>query len=155
MKIEFDEKCKSCDGTGLYVGMGERDGAAVVCSRCNGTGKFHFVHEYEEFTHREEKEGVKRVYQVNIGILIGEEVGVCKLEDFGGMSYEEWKKGKQFKLGMEDRKHTCPAWYYQSADSNKTPEWDECCLVGVTFSKCAYFPNKEACWQRFDRENKK
>lgn len=154
MKIDFYEKCKYCSGTGLYVGMGERDGAVVVCSRCGGTGKFHFVHEYEEFTHREEKEGVKRVYQANPGILIGEKEGVCKLEDFGGMSYKEWKKGKQFELGMEDRKHTCPAWYYQSADYNKKPEWDECCW-GVAFSKCAYFPNKEACWKRFDKENKK
>ena len=47
--IEFDEKCKSCKGTGLYVGLAERDGAAVVCHTCKGTGKHHVRIEYDDF----------------------------------------------------------------------------------------------------------
>lgn len=30
-------ECQACKGTGLYKGMAERDGAAVVCSHCHGT----------------------------------------------------------------------------------------------------------------------
>ena len=37
--IEFDCECESCKGTGLYVGMAEREGSAVVCHTCKGTGK--------------------------------------------------------------------------------------------------------------------
>jgi len=32
------EICKSCSGTGLYSGMGERTGYAVVCLYCKGRG---------------------------------------------------------------------------------------------------------------------
>jgi len=48
--FEVNEVCPSCKGTGLYIGMGERDGAAVVCHTCKGTGCHAFKHEYEEFT---------------------------------------------------------------------------------------------------------
>ena len=47
--IEFDEKCKSCKGTGIYVGMAERDGAGIVCHTCKGTGCHHVKFEYEDF----------------------------------------------------------------------------------------------------------
>ena len=29
MKIEVDEQCPDCGGTGLYIGMAERDGGIV------------------------------------------------------------------------------------------------------------------------------
>ena len=112
--IEINEKCKSCNGTGLYIGMAERDGAAVVCHTCKGTGCHHFVYDYEDFVKREYRHKVKRVYQTNVGICIGEEKGKCRLEDFGGMPYEEWWIGKNFEVGMEDRKYSCPAWWFQS-----------------------------------------
>jgi len=70
-KIEFDEQCQHCGGTGLYRGLGERDGFAVVCNYCEGTGKYHFVHIYEEFTGRKESEGVATVIQCNPGIVVG------------------------------------------------------------------------------------
>lgn len=37
--IKIECECNACKGTGLYVGMAERDGAAVVCYTCKGTGK--------------------------------------------------------------------------------------------------------------------
>ena len=49
IKIE----CKACNGTGLYVGMAERDGVAVQCHNCNGNG--WVIYEYNEFTERAEK----------------------------------------------------------------------------------------------------
>lgn len=151
MRIEFDQECPECHGSGLYVGMGERDGAAVVCHRCKGTGKFHFVHEYEEFTGRKVKPKVIRVYQVNPGIMIGTGKDHT-LEEFGGMSVQEWNAGKEFGRGMENRKYTCPVWWYQSADYEKKPNWDECGFG--SFPSCKHYGSKELCWKRFDLENK-
>jgi hypothetical protein len=152
--IEFDEKCQSCGGTGLYVGMGERNGAAVVCHTCDGTGKHHFTHNYEEFTERVCNPNVRRVLQCNPGIMVGEsEKQGCKLEDFGGMNYKEWIEGDPFPKHSEMRKYTCPAWWYQSADYKRMPEW-ESCTVGGSFSSCDHFKDKAKCWERFDKEGK-
>ena len=150
--IEFDEKCKSCKGTGLYVGLGERDGAAVVCYTCYGSGKHHVKIEYEDFEGRQKRDAVVRVFEVNPGICIG--IGKdkqYKLADFGGMSYQDWLGGLQFDRGMENRKFTCPAWWYQSADYDLKPKWDECCACNC-FSDCAHFGTKDKCWERFDEE---
>jgi len=150
--IEFDEKCPSCDGTGLYVGMGEHSGAAVVCHKCNGTGCHRFVHEFEEFSTLKERPGIKRVYQTNPGIGIGEGNG-HQLEDFGGMPVAEWAEGRPFIPGMEMRRFTCPAWWYQSADYKLKPEWPECSkTLGNPFSRCPNFPMKVQCWERWDTE---
>jgi hypothetical protein len=147
--VRFDEKCKRCGGTGLYTGMAERDGAAVVCHNCKGTGCHHMKFEYEDFEVRQKHETAKRVFQVNPGICIGEGNG-HKLEDFGGMPIEDWEAGKSFK-GTEDRKYSCPAWWYQIADYNKKPKWDKCLGCGA-FSNCEHFANKSECWARFDKE---
>ena len=148
--FEVDEVCTDCNGTGLYVGMAERDGAAVVCHSCKGSGRYHFKHEYEVFERRSERYEIKRVYQANPGICIGAGNGY-KLEDFGGMPYKEWVQGFEFKIGMENRNHTCPAQYYQSANYKLKPDWDECGF-GM-FSACEHFKNKSECWKRFDIEN--
>lgn len=145
-RIEFDEVCVSCGGTGLYKGMGERDGYAVVCSTCKGTGCHHFAHEYEEFTERKPRTDIHTVLQCNPGI------GVCGSDKrFGGMPYTDWAAGKPFEIGMEMREFTCPAWWYQSADYDKMPDWDECIKWG-SFSNCEHFKNKKRCWERFDKE---
>lgn len=147
-KIEFNEQCRVCHGTGLYVGLGERDGAAVVCHDCKGTGCFHFVHEYEEFAGRRENNDVTHVFEANPGICIGTGNGQFKLSDFGGMTYEAWKGGLPFPPGSENRRCTCPAWWYQSVCYAKKPNWKECGFGA--FSKCQHFPNKDACWARWD-----
>jgi hypothetical protein len=150
--IELNEKCQSCGGTGLYIGMGERDGAAVICTTCKGTGCHKFKHEYEDFTERVIHDKVARVYQANPGICIGQG-RECSLRDFGGMSYADWLQGKPFIPGMEDRGHTCPGWFYQSADYKLKPKWDECfAALGQTFSHCPNFATKADCWARFDAE---
>lgn len=150
-KIEFDEKCKSCKGTGLYSGMGEDPNCAVVCHTCRGTGCHHFVYVYEDFEERIIDDKILHVYEVNPGIKVGQGRGY-KFDDFGGMSYAEWLQGKPFEPGMENRQFTCPAWWYQSANHELKPRWDEC--IGVSsFSSCDHFKNKEKCWERWDREN--
>jgi len=153
-EINMDIVCKSCDGTGLYVGMAEHDGAAVVCSTCKGTGCQKFTFQYEDFVSRRFKVGVKRVFQANPGISIGESPPhQIRLEDFGGMPISDWLNDKVFEPGMENRKYTCPAWWYQSADYKNKPDWEECSsALGVSFSRCKHFPNKNRCWQRWDKE---
>ncbi|MDD5323680.1 MAG: hypothetical protein PHD43_24385 [Methylococcales bacterium] len=146
-KIEFDRVCESCKGTGLYIGMAERDGAAVVCHKCKGTGCEHISIEYESFTERKISEKVKRVFRVNPGIIYGGP----NLSLFGGMPVYEWLRGLPFPPGSEDRLYSCPCWFYQIADYKKKPEWREC-QIGCTFSNCRQFFSKESCWERWDRE---
>jgi hypothetical protein len=146
--FEVMEKCPDCKGTGLYVGMAEKSGAAVVCYTCKGTGCKHYRHEYEPFTKREDTPiGISRVFQVNPGICIGakDDAG---LSAFGGMPIKEWESGLPFLPGMEDRLHTCPAWFYQSADYSKKPNWEEC--GWGMFSACKNFPCKSFCWEKWD-----
>jgi hypothetical protein len=97
-------ECKDCRGTGLYAGMGERDGAAVVCHCCKGTGKDKIT--YTEFTGRKDRVGVTRVFETNPGIC----VGGLDLSEFGGMPIKEWESGLPFPKGSEMRKYVCPSW---------------------------------------------
>ncbi|MDH5570397.1 MAG: hypothetical protein OEY89_01450 [Gammaproteobacteria bacterium] len=147
--FKVKEKCPNCKGTGIYTGMGERDGAGVVCYNCKGTGCYVFEHHYEEFTKRKNRNDIKRVYEYNPGIVIGEGNN-CTLEGFGGQSYKDWEKGKAFSDGSEMRKYVCPAWWYQSVNYKLKPNWKDCGLG--SFSKCENFNTKEKCWIRFDKE---
>lgn len=148
-EIRIKHECGSCSGTGLYVGMAERDGAAVVCSSCKGKGWKESV--FQEFTGRKEKHGVRRVFETNPGIGLGEGNGT-KLSDFGGMPLADWIAGKPFAPGMENRAYSCPRWWTQCA-GGPMPEWDECySSLGQSFSKCKHFGNKAACWERWDHE---
>ena len=52
-------QCDSCDGTGVYSGMCEGPGHAVVCLGCDGTGKT--VLTYKEFTGLKRAKGIKTV----------------------------------------------------------------------------------------------
>lgn len=152
-RIEYRCKCESCKGTGIYVGMAERDGAGVVCHTCKGTGARDVVIQYEDFTGRVERSDVSRVYATNPGIVIGEGGDRFRLSDFGGIPYEEWLSGRRFERGTENRRFTCPYWWYQSADYGQVPKWDECHeSLGRSFSQCPHFPNKHRCWARFDEE---
>ena len=158
MKIEYVKKCTSCKGTGIYTGFGECNGFGVVCHNCNGTGKIYVKIEYEEFIKRSSKKGIHTVLQTNPGIGVGidEKQGLVK-SSFGGMGYKEWKKTGKFPEGSEMRKFSCPAWWYQSVDYNKKPDWrtgDRQCQSFGSFSQCKNFATKEKCWEKWDKENK-
>ncbi len=153
--IEFDEECQCCNGTGLFVGSSERDGAAVVCLECKGEGVCYRVIAYKPFTCRKERDGVKRVFKGNAGISIGETEGKCTLEDFGGIPYyPNWLQGDPFPAGSEMRKFVCPYGWVQNVE-NKGLDWEECLLLVDTFSTCKHFPAKQACWDRYDAEMEK
>ena len=159
--IEFDCECESCKGTGVYVGVAERNGSAIVCYDCKGTGKAHCKVTYRDFEGRRKAASVKWVVQANPGIVIGiggtrNEKTEYELSDFGGMPYSQWLEDVPFPRGSEMRRFTCPAWWYQSADCNKKPDWStgEVVCRGIgSFSSCDHFCEKEKCWVRWDREN--
>ncbi len=148
-KLTWTQECKSCKGTGLYIGMAEKDGSAVVCYNCEGTGESKHTVEYDNFNGRKYNGKVKWVYQTNPGIGIGDG-GKYTFQDFGGMCYEDWLKGHNFPPKSEMRKFVCPAWWYQSVDYNKKPDWCDC--LGVSFNNCDEFKKKEKCWERWDKE---
>ncbi len=141
------------NGTGVYIGMAERDGAAVVCHKCKGTGCFDFRNEYEPFEARKRRDGIERVYEINPGICVGAgKDSPFNLYDFGGISYEDWLDGTKFRPGTEMRDFTCPAWWFQSSPSAERPEWKEC--GWGRFSECQHFDNKSECWQKWDESRK-
>ena len=150
--LKFRCQCKSCGGTGLYSGMGEAKDVGVVCHTCKGKGFYDETVRWKDFEGRLLRENTKWVIQTNPGISVGQnkERGI-EFEDFGGMKYEDWWDNKDFPPKSEMRKYTCPAWWYQSADSDKKPKWDECLGCG-RFDNCDHFATKEKCWERFDKE---
>lgn len=144
-------ECEACDATGLYVGFAERDGAAVVCHKCKGSGCK--VLTGRPFTGRREREGVTRVYQANVGYVIGcsEQDGIA-LEDYGGMPHAQWARGSEFPHGSEDRKHCCPAYWLQNVRGrNADRQW---CIStpGFRFDECDRYADKAECWARYDED---
>ena len=145
-------ECGACQGTGVFVGRREHDGAAVVCHSCDGTGSRTIKIEWSDFEGRKVRDGVNRVFQGNPGIGIREEPSKgLLLEDFGGLGYEAWRVGKPFTRGTEMRAFTCPAWWFQTVEYALKPNWDECIGCGA-FTDCKQFRDKAQCWARHDRE---
>lgn len=151
-KIEYDCVCKSCRGTGLYVGFAEHDGIAVECYDCNGTGCVHEVLEYDDFKGRVKRDNIKRVVKHNPGVMTGE-TDEYTLEDYGGMDYNDWLNNLEFPVDSEMRVFVCPLWWYQGADYKKRPQWSEC--NHGSFPNCKHFATKNECWKRFDRSRSK
>lgn len=150
--IEYKCKCKACAGTGIYVGLAERDGSGVVCHRCRGTGYREERIEYEDFDGRVKRGDVLRVFQSNPGIAIGvNKKRDLYLKSFGGMTYKDWAQNKSFPHGSEMRDFTCPAWWYQGVNYEKKPDWNECLGCGA-FSSCENYSNKADCWTRWDKK---
>ena len=145
--IEYDEQCKNCRGTGLYAGVGELNGAAVVCHTCDGTG-CHSVHvKYKPFTHRLDRIGITRVHKCNPGI------GIDSSGQFGGMPIKEWESGLPFPEKSENRLYTCPAWWTQCSGDHKGVTDSDWCnqFAGHRFSDCIKFSEKETCWKLYDK----
>ena len=143
-QITWTQECDKCLGRGLYIGMGERDGVAVVCYLCKGTGELHRAVAYTPFTGRRPSPEVVRVFAVNPGIVL---TPAAK----GGITGVEWYKQSHsaFEPGREAREFFCPAWWYQYADHTKKPDFPECIKIG-SFTDCPEFSQKARCWERWD-----
>jgi hypothetical protein len=61
MSMKVKTECGACRGTGLYRGIAEPKGVAVVCLRCRGTGCEEL--EYVPFTERKRRDDVQTVRQ--------------------------------------------------------------------------------------------
>jgi len=158
-KIDLKIECQSCGGTGVYRGMGERDGAAVVCYHCNGTGCEDFHFEYTDFVKRKVIKDVKRVFIKGYGYCVGTKPitldnGVFVDFSKEGVSYEQFLKGEMPK----HIKHMgCPMMADQSA-CHRIKGFDDYCnkMNGGYFSvisscKCK---DKIKCWERFEKGEK-
>lgn len=78
--------CKQCDGTGVYVGFAEKEGSAVVCYCCKGTGAVEFTAP-PSFNGRKRRDGVKTVSFKNQGVVLAPGI------DRGEVSYEAFLNG--------------------------------------------------------------
>lgn len=145
IKIE----CPECKGTGLYRGMCEKNGAAVVCRSCKGKG--YIFYSYNEFTGRKKRDDVKRVFKKNCGHVCSANNVTTKegktyyFEDYG-CTYEEWLNGATPKP-MEEL--CCPYNYYNQGTENE-PLID--CAVYAkkcNISDCEMYEHKNICWQKF------
>lgn len=83
--MRVDAECESCSGTGLYSGMCEGPGRAVICLDCGGTGCVQF--QYKPYAGRKRKSGIK-VIQASRGRFIMGPIGGGGSE----MTYAEFEK---------------------------------------------------------------
>ncbi len=155
-KIEMQIECPNCGGTGLYQGMGEGNGAAVICHTCNGTAKKTFKYSYNEFTGRKIRKGVHRVYLSGMGYKIATGKlnfanGIGEIDmDKEGVSYAEFLNGK---MPEHIKRLGCPMTADQGACHeikgfvNKCEELNGGWIGRIT--SCKYQPNKLECWERF------
>ena len=158
--IKKEIECSSCKGTGIYVGMGEKDGAAVICHDCKGTGKYLYIFSYNDFAGRKKKADIKRVYLSSLGYCITPEdnsydgIGMIEMSK-EGISYEEFLEGKMPK---HIKKMACPMSADQGACHDIKGFDDECKKLNdnhyishILSCKCK---DKMACWDRFEKESK-
>lgn len=155
--IDLDVCCTKCKGTGLYKGIAEQGASAVICMRCNGTGKEHIHEEYERFVERKQRDDVKRVYKTAGGFGITDENTKTDSGDIipfseYGCSYNEWKRGIEPK---PITKLHCPMMHFgQGTEDGNFIRINICekvnkCFVGTYFPKCAE-TNRAECWKKYD-----
>lgn len=157
MKININ--CPNCNGTGLYIGFAERDGAAVICYKCKGTGKKEY--EYTPFNGRNIKSGVTRVFSKNQGYILKGSGSIdyelddnTKLHiefDKVGVSHNEWLHGKQPKL---IRGLGCPLSSDQGACHDIEGFTNECNKLNgdlvYHIPNCTLYNQCDSCWDRFE-----
>jgi hypothetical protein len=151
-------QCPDCAGTGLYVGMAERDGCAVVCCTCKGTGKTFY--KYEPFKCLRHRDGVKRVFARSCGYAHApNDVGTNKgtvLFSRGGCTYDEWIAGGEPRP-VKDL--YCPyLWSEQQmqraehpANGYHTSVCSKYIFCGCEITQCAMFEHKHVCWDNFEK----
>ena len=151
--IKLKIECKSCDGTGLYVGLAERDGAAVICHTCKGSGCQDYNFNYTEFQARKLRKGVTRVFKVAGGYvhttkdIVGGN-GVKIEFSRGGVAYQTWLNGGEPKPLKE---LYCPLeWTGQMWQS---PLFCKDTFFGGFISGCPYRKNNgmSRCWEEYEK----
>ena len=157
--VNIERACGSCGGTGLYVGMAERNGAAVICHTCDGTGKVSHYQKHPKFQGRKKRDGVKRVFKTAGGYSIGAEDVTTKegkILHFSrfGCSYEDWLKGVKPKPIEELH---CPYMHtnqnMQCGDHPAYEVYHKRCrkanILGTWIKDCKLFSDKAECWRLY------
>lgn len=154
--LEFEIECQACNGTGIYSGMGEGPGVALICKMCKGTGKSTYKFEYNNFTGRKKREDIERVYLKGYGYHLG--LGKINFDNVGeidmtkeGVTYEEFLQGK---MPNHIEALACPMRADQSACHDVKGFVDECNKINGGF--VSYIPScscsdKKECWKRFKK----
>jgi len=139
-------ECPSCNGTGVYSGIGEDKGVAVICHTCKGEG--HTTYSYTEFTGRKVDDSIKRVYLSGYGYKIG--LGTINFNGIGkidmykeGVSYQDFLKGDRPK---HIETLVCPMLADQGNCHDKEGFTTECNILNdgwiSNITKCKMQPNK-------------
>jgi hypothetical protein len=150
--IVIEYECSSCYGTGLYHGYFEKDGAAVVCHCCNGTGKCTF--RAKPFTGQKVAKGVKRVFDSSHGYVISAKDittkdGVELPFSQWGCTYGEWLAGA---TPVPMKGLACP-YQHDNRGMGNEPLGDKCRDGNTCFSlisDCPHYSNKEKCWEELE-----
>jgi DnaJ-class molecular chaperone len=79
-KYSVEAECSACGGSGVYSGWQEPKGIAVICYRCNGTGK-HII-DYKPFAGRKRRKGIATIL-IDKGTING-------VHDIQSMTYEHF-----------------------------------------------------------------
>lgn len=130
-------ECDTCHATGLYIGMLERNGAAVPCNKCGGTGARRI--NYTPFTGRLPREGVRRVYCSGSDRILDPD------RSPGGIPIEEWHGGP-VPIGPEIRNYQCP---HNWRGFSEIPACSDSPLGGY-LCDCPHFGEKHLCWAAYD-----
>ncbi len=147
MKLsELKIVCQSCSGTGLYIGMAERDGAAVICTKCDGTGCYSYKFTYEDFVQRKARKGVSRVFKTSAGYVhSSKDVNGVEFSK-SGVSYDEWLRGKE--PGPIKELYCPKQWTHQSWNSSTC---NANCFAGSLIRDCSYRSEMAKCWEEYDK----
>lgn len=94
--ITVDAECAACRGTGLYSGMCEGKGVAVVCLGCDGTGCEKLS--YKPFVRRRGRRDIKTV-RLSQGTFLATGVGPTG----ESITYAEFAKGKRPSANVRAR----------------------------------------------------
>lgn len=154
-EIKLKIQCKSCEGTGIYTGMGEKDGAGVICHTCDGSGCQDYSFKYKDFKGRVKCENIKRVYLRGYGYCITPKLltfdsGITIDMTKEGVSYSEFLEGK---LPKHIKNLVCPMSADQGACHNIKGFTDRCNLLNGSW--LSYIPSckckdKLRCWKVFE-----
>jgi hypothetical protein len=153
--FDHDVECDYCKGTGLYKGMAEKGGAAVVCYQCEGTGERHIHIEYNKFKGRKIRTDVKRVYTTAAGYIITDENVVIPEEHTilrfskAGIKYREWLDGGEPEP-IKDLH--CPLQHYGQGNEigENLKQYGPCNdYCNFDIAKCSR-EHREECWKEIE-----
>ncbi len=155
-KIDIVIECSSCNGTGIYCGIGESKGTGVICSKCKGTGCYNFKLERKLFTKKAIREGIERFYlsgsgyKIVLGIVGFKGIGETNMNKEGA-SYSDFTNGK---FPTYIKQLGCPMLADQGACHNIKGFVDHCndngLDWGMNINNCRNKSNKSECWKRFE-----